>query len=78
MSVVGEDVTVMTSTDPTKVGLKGTVVLETARTLLLVAGKRKLTVEKHGVTLKVDGERGLVTGGDIAGRLEDRLGGRKA
>jgi RNase P/RNase MRP subunit p29 len=78
MSVVGESVTVMQSSDPTKLGLGGKVVLETANTLLISSGGRKLSVEKKGLALALKGSRRLVTGEDIAGRLEDRLGGRKA
>ncbi len=76
MSVIGEEVEVVRSTDPSKVGRKGTVVLETAKTLLLVSGGRKVRVEKSGILLRVSGSGKGVSGEELSGRLEDRLGAR--
>jgi RNase P/RNase MRP subunit p29 len=74
MNLVGETVTVISSTDPTKTGRRGKVVLETAKTLLLEDGGRVVRIEKQGSEFEVFGSRKVVTGSDISGRLEDRWG----
>ena len=77
MSVVGEEVTVMDSSDSSMKGRKGEVVLETANTLLLHSSDRTFTVVKAGSVLLLERSRQVVTGEDLAGRLEDRLRVRK-
>ena len=77
MNVIGEMVTVLASPDPTKAGRTGRVVLETANTLLLDSGGRKVRVEKAGTAFKVLGSGKVLAGSDIAGRLQDRWGRRK-
>ena len=76
MSVIGQDVTVARADDPTKVGRKGVVVLETANTLLLQSGDARCRVEKQGSVFLLGRSGDVVNGDEIAGRLEDRLGGR--
>jgi len=73
VNVVGEKVTIVGSKDPTKTGMKGEVVLETAKTLVLDLDGRRATVEKLGTVLQLEGSRKIIDGVDIAGRLEDRL-----
>ncbi len=77
MNVIGQRLTVLTSPDPTKTGRKGTVVLETANMLLIDSGTRVLRVEKAGSAFMLIDSGRVVTGPDIEGRLQDRLG-RKA
>ena len=77
MNVIGSKLTVVDSTDPTKRGRTGTVVMETMKTLILQAGGRKITVEKTGSAFSVEGSKAHIRGEELAGRLEDRLGGRK-
>ena len=78
MNVVGEMLTVLTSKDPTKTGRSGMVLLDTANTLLLDEGGRLLRVEKAGAAFMIKGSGRILTGFDIAGRLQDRIGRRSA
>lgn len=74
MNVIGERMKVLTSADKTKEGKAGLVLLETAKTLVLDSGGRTMTVEKAGTAFLVLGSGKVLTGSDIAGRLEDRWG----
>ena len=78
MNIIGEKLTVLTSSDPTKSGRSGRVLLETANTLLLDEGGRAIRVEKKGAAFLITGSGKIVTGSDIAGRLQDRVGRRGA
>ena len=77
MSLIGESVTIAGSTDPTKLGRTGLVVMETAKTLLIETGGRVARVEKHGAAFTVSGSGEVVLGDDISGKPEDRVGGRR-
>jgi RNase P/RNase MRP subunit p29 len=74
MNVVGKRLKVFSSSDPTKEGISGIVVLETAKTVLLLTDARRLMVEKTGTVFQMAGSGEVILGSDIAGRLEDRLG----
>ena len=74
MNVIGERVRVLTSTDPTLAGRTGMVVLETANTLVLQWAGRNIRIAKSGASLALLGSGKVVTGADLAGRLQDRLG----
>ena len=81
-SIVGNFVTIVGSTDPTKLGRRGEVVLETCKTLVLDSpnkGRRRgpIRVEKNGTVLEVEGSKTIIDGRDTIGRLEDRLGSRR-
>ncbi|HYA55960.1 MAG TPA: ribonuclease P protein subunit [Nitrososphaerales archaeon] len=78
MNVIGEKLTVLTSSDPTKSGRSGRVLLETANTLLIDEGGRTLRVEKAGAAFLMIDSGKVVTGPDIAGRLQDRVGKQRA
>ncbi|MDV3277633.1 MAG: ribonuclease P protein subunit [Nitrososphaerales archaeon] len=73
MSVVGQEVTVMDSSDNSMRGRRGEVVLETANTLLLRSSGKTVKLAKAGSVLLLEKTGQLVTGDDLAGRLEDRL-----
>lgn len=77
MNVLGERVVVLSSSDPSLRGRSGTVVLETARTLVLATGQTSIRVVKAGTVFQLHGSKKVVAGADIAGRLEDRWGSRK-
>ncbi len=77
MNVVGTRVTIMDSRDPTKKGVRGEVVLETAKTLLLDSSGRRLRIEKEGAVFLVDGSKQVISGSEIVGRLEERLRSNK-
>ncbi len=78
MNVIGQTITILTSPDPTKTGRSGRVVMETANTLVLDSEGRTIRVEKSGNAFMLHGSRKVLTGPDLAGRLEDRLGRRRA
>ena len=72
MNIIGQSMTVIDSTDPTKKGKEGIVVLETAKMLHLESGGRILMVEKKGSIFRLSGTEELVDGVQLAGRLQDR------
>jgi RNase P/RNase MRP subunit p29 len=74
MNVIGERLTILSSTDPSKEGRTGIVLLDTAKTLVLDSDGRVLRVEKAGNVFRVFGSNMIVAGADIKGRLEDRWG----
>jgi len=78
VNVVGEIVTILTSKDPSKTGRSGTVLLDTANTLLLDEGGRAVRVEKAGAAFMIKGSGRVLAGSDISGRLQDRIGRRGA
>jgi RNase P/RNase MRP subunit p29 len=74
MNVIGERVRVLTSSDSTKVGRTGRVLLDSAKTLVIETAGRTLRVEKSGSAFLLLESGKVLTGSDIYGRLEDRLG----
>jgi RNase P/RNase MRP subunit p29 len=74
MNVIGERVRVLSSSDPTKVGRTGRVLLDSAKTLVIETPGRTLRVEKSGSAFLLLDSGKVLTGSDIYGRLEDRLG----
>ncbi|MGP8125260.1 MAG: ribonuclease P protein subunit [Nitrososphaerales archaeon] len=74
MNVIGERLTILRSTDSSKEGRTGVVLLDTARTLVLDSNGRALRVEKSGNVFQICGSKRVVMGSDISGRLEDRWG----
>ena len=76
MNLIGQRVRLLSARDPTKKGISGNVVLETAKTFLLEAGPRTLMVEKSGSVFQLLSGGAVIVGDDVVGRLEDRWGGR--
>ena len=74
MNVIGETLTILKSTDPSKVGRTGNVMLDTAKTLVLDSNGRTMRVEKAGSLFQISGKKGVVMESDVSGRLEDRWG----
>ena len=74
MNVVGQRLKIVSSTDPTKVGRTGKVLLESASTLVIDSGGKTIRVEKLGLAFRLLDSGRVLTGADIAGRLQDRLG----
>ncbi len=66
--------TILDASDKTKKDKSGIVVLETARTLLMESGGRRIRVEKEGTLFRLEASGEMVSGSGIKGRLEDRLG----
>lgn len=74
MSVIGENIMIIDSCDPTLKGRMGEIVLETSRTLMVLQRDgSKFRVEKHGTTVELLGSKKVLSGEEILGRLEDRL-----
>ena len=78
MNLIGERLTVLASPDPTKAGRTGLVLLETSKTLVLESVRGTVRIEKEGSAFRLIPSGKVVTGGDISGRLQDRLGRRRA
>jgi RNase P/RNase MRP subunit p29 len=76
VNIIGEKLTVLSSSDPTKAGKRGRVVLETAKTLLLDTGSKVIRIEKSRSAFLLNQSKKVVTGSDIEGRLQDRWGRR--
>jgi RNase P/RNase MRP subunit p29 len=74
MNVMGMRLTILSSTDPKKVGRTGIVLLETAKMLVLDSKARSLRVEKAGNVFRVSGLNTVIARSEIAGRLEDKWG----
>jgi RNase P/RNase MRP subunit p29 len=74
MNVIGETLTILSSTDRSKEGRTGIVLLETAKMLVLESNGSVLRVEKVGNVFRVSGSNTVIAGADIAGGLEDRWG----
>jgi RNase P/RNase MRP subunit p29 len=76
VNVIGEKLTILTSPDPTITGVSGRVLMETLNTLVLESTGRTLRVEKKGSAFMLLSSGKVLTGLDLAGRLQDRLGRR--
>ena len=77
MNLIGARLSVLTSPDPTKTGRSGRVIMETLNTLLLDAPGHAFRVEKAGSAFMLLDSGKVITGSDISGRLQDRLGRQK-
>ena len=76
--MIGEELTVTRSSDSSKIGMTGVVLMDTAKTLVLDSNGRKVRIEKAGNIFQIADSKRVVSEPDIAGRLEDRgkLGSR--
>ncbi len=72
---IGRDVKIVKHSNPNNVGKVGTVVFETARTLVVQSNERRLVIPKEtGEFSLVDGQRSFhIVGNMIAMRPEERL-----
>jgi RNase P/RNase MRP subunit p29 len=77
MNVIGEKVRVLSASDPALAGKTGMVVLETANTLVLQSLGKNVRIAKSGTAFMVLNSGKIVTGVDLVGRLQDRLGRRQ-
>ena len=74
MNIVGERVTVLSSSDGTKVGRTGRVLLDTAKTLVIESAGRSIRVEKSGASFLLLDSGRVLSGSEVYGRLQDRVG----
>ncbi len=76
--IIGKKVKVMDSTDPSHVGIEGTIIDETKNMLVMKCLSRVLTIPKKEVIIKIDiGTPVVVAGRDLVGRPEDRIKRKK-
>jgi len=73
MLLIGESVVVLGATDESQVGLKGKVLLESSKTLLLDCGGRRVTIPKSGSIIQLQEGRAIIRCDEILGRLTDRI-----
>jgi RNase P/RNase MRP subunit p29 len=71
MNIIGKKIKIIDSSDTTKIGLEGEVILETARMLLIKSSKGKKFVEKRKTLLVVQDQ--VISGDKLEGRLEGRM-----
>ncbi len=75
VSLIGKEVTILSHTDPGLKGLKGRVVDETRKTIVIeTGGKRKRVLKKH-VVLCVEhrGRKYIVYGERIEGSIPEKI-----
>lgn len=72
--IVGERVKVLNASDPTQIGVRGEVVLESANTIVIEDEGKMKRVQKKGTVLQLRDDREVLRGDELLGRLEDRLG----
>ena len=73
MPFLARNLTVKASPDTHLVGLTGTVVGETRRTIALDVGGETKTLAKHVIEFTLDNEGELIQGAMVCQRPEDRI-----
>ena len=73
MDLFGRRVSIAASADPTLIGVRGTVMLESMKLLYLTTAKGILGVPKRGSVVRVLGSNELLECDSMVGRLEERL-----
>ena len=76
IDLFGRKIAIVNAADPTLVGMKGIVMLESMQMLQLETANGTRSIQKRGSVLKVEGTNDLVICDSLLGRLEDRLGRR--
>jgi ribonuclease P protein subunit POP4 len=73
--LIGLECEVISATDPTLVGKKGTIVDETMNTLVIAERRGEARIPKGNVTLllKINKEEAVIHGKRLIGRPEDRV-----
>ncbi len=74
MPWLSREIEVVGSTDPTLVGISGTVLDETRRTLSVKTSNGKVTLAKDTIRFKIGGEE--IDGTSVSQRPEERIGKR--
>ena len=72
---ISHNLTVVKSNDPTQVGMSGTVLDETKKTILLRTESKQLTLAKDIIAFTIDSGE-LIEGSRVTQRAEDRIGRR--
>ena len=74
MPWLSRDIEVVGSTDPTLVGISGTILDETRRTLRVQTSNGNVTLAKDTIRFKIEDEE--IDGSSVGQRPEDRIGKR--
>ena len=75
MPWLSRSITVVESLDPTLVGLTGTVLEETRRTIRVLTDSGRVRLAKHVITFRIDSGE-IIEGSSVTQRPEDRINRR--
>lgn len=75
MPWLSRNLTVVDSLDPTLVGLTGTVLEETRRTIRVLTNSGRVRLAKNVITFRIDSGE-LIEGSSVTQRPEDRINRR--
>ena len=75
MPWLSRNLTVVDSLDPTLVGLTGTVLEETRRTIRVLTDSGRVRLAKNVITFRIDSGE-LIEGSSVTQRPEDRINSR--
>ena len=75
MPWLSRNITVVESLDPTLVGLTGTVLDETRRTIRVLTDSGRVRLAKNVITFRIDSAE-LIEGSSVTQRPEDRINRR--
>ncbi|MBS3116173.1 ribonuclease P protein subunit [Candidatus Woesearchaeota archaeon] len=73
--LIGQEVEIVASTNPSHIGVKGKVIDETKATLIIEEGVKPKTFLKNNVTFKICKNGKIIVGSTISKRPEDRIKG---
>jgi len=71
--VPGDWIRVLQASDPNQVGLEGTLLLETCKTILMECSGRRVKIQKSRTLVRVEASGDLIRGDEILGRIEERM-----
>ena len=73
MPFLSRDILIVDSTDPNLVGIKGKVLEETRRTLIVQTQNGEKTFAKDVIQFTLDLEKNVIDGATVTQRPEDRI-----
>jgi RNase P/RNase MRP subunit p29 len=76
IDLFGRKVSILKANDPTLIGAKGTVMLESMKMLYLATPAGLRSFQKRGSVVKVEDTSEIVVCDSMLGRVEDRLNRR--
>lgn len=74
--LIGEEITIIDSTNKSEIGLTGNVVDETKNTVTITDHGKRKTILKQNVTVKIIRTGMVIEGRTIVRRSEDRIKGK--
>jgi len=73
MPFLTRNISVIDSADPTLVGVEGTVLEETRRTIIVQTKNGEKTLAKDVIQFTLDSEKNVIDGATVTQRPEDRI-----